>query len=789
MSWKSITDTTEGDTYALAASELVTRLEGQLAAVEQFLADSEEAALTDPSLAEMRSKIEAAYQGAQETLDYIGQQDLDAVGDFYAVGALANVSGGLNLVINTNDPRDSITAVADFYRAVDVPNSDDALAIEDITEREAFIADRRAAWATGRVEESLNALETANAFAEASLEFRKAQIDPDYTPDPNRSFESIAGMNDEGRKVMTMSIYDDVKGLAHDPVDYEALLIYENMQSMRYTDIEENPGRLMDEEMQARVQQINMNVLARAVSGEYGETIKMQGFRDDKFDVSTMDPRMAMATFLNLSNVTFNPIDYTYGATSYQGIDPNYLLPNDEYVGQFLAEDFREEADQAPEQLARIRELVAESGGQLIPTERLYEAMGEDPAGPDYSKPPAQTMRRIESDIQRLEERISMLEELVADPEGRNFQDIMAERDVIGGTSVESLLLGLKSDIGKNSYGPGLDGETFQDMYDAGNFEQRLEAVMGVPMDQSKTMTFENSPLLQALNTNFQTFHPAENGAEVPTMRDGASQLGEALGARGGAVILDNHTQAEPVQFMLDSLPEIASRGSTKILIENTINLNTRTNGLGMIILNQNDPLQEFYESGDPEVLQGLKNGYALRLERIAETRDLTPEEQSQLDELHARDELERQLIEEAYTQYGIKFEFFGGGIEGRFADEFGMDARLLASNYGWDEQIRAAGEGVDNVIVWGGGAHFVDDLVGDRGDMVLDESLGYPTFSLANPGALLRDAGDYNLAPSESGRWVPNTDPMAAEAEASAPEVSPEPLDTDVAPATPLRP
>ena len=208
-----------------------------------------------------------------------------------------------------------------------------------------------------------------------------------------------------------------------------------------------------------------------------------------------------------------------------------------------------------------------------------------------------------------------------------------------------------------------------------------------------------------------------------------------------------------------------------------------------MVFLGQNDPIEEFYESGDPAVLEGLKNGYALRLERIAEIRDLTPEEQSTLDELHVRDELERKLIEEAYTQHGIEFQFFGGGIEGRFADEFGMDARLIASNFGWDEQIRAAGRGVDNVIVWGGGAHFVDDLVGDRGDMVLDESLGYPTFSLANPGALLRDAGDYNLAPSEGGRWVPNTDPAAVETSAPTPDVSPDNVEPDVAPAQHLKP
>ena len=336
MSWKSIKESTEGSSYATAASRLVTRLDGQLAALEQFLAETEDVAATDPSLADMRSKIEAVYQEVQDTLDYIGQQDLAAVGDFYAVGALAEVSNGLDVIIDPKDLTGNINAVADFYRALDVPNSEDALAIEDPAERDAFIADRRARWSSGRIEESIDASQMLNAFAEASLEFRKAQIDPSYTADPDRSFDSLAGMNDEARKVMTMSIYGDGQGMAHDAVDYEALLVYEGMQAIRYTDIEENPGSLMDEEMQARVQEINMNVLARALSGEYGDTIRIQGFRDDKFDVTSIKPRTAIASFFNHSTVTFNPIDYTYGATSYQGLTVIILCLMMNMSGSFL---------------------------------------------------------------------------------------------------------------------------------------------------------------------------------------------------------------------------------------------------------------------------------------------------------------------------------------------------------------------------------------------------------------------------------------------------------------------
>lgn len=784
MSWKHILETTQDSDYALPASKVVQRIDAQLGAIETFLAETEELSASDPSLAAMRSDIQQTYQETLETLDYVGQQDLESIGNFHAVGALANVSTSLNIIIEPGAPTEGWGPVADFYRAAAVPESEDALAIEDLAERSAYIAERRQGWAEGRMQEMIGFNQASNAFVEASLEHRKAETDSTYTPDPARNFEAIKGMNEEGRKMMTLNVYDTEAGVAHDPIDYEALIMYKNLEAMHYSDATDNAAALLSPQLQAHLQETNMNIMARALNGEYGEKIRVMGFQDQATSIDSIPAPRAMGIMINRSGTAFNPIKPPVGAMGVSGVEPEFRLPNEEYVRDFLADGFRENKANMPQNFANLSELVDQSNGERIATADIYAALGKDPSGPDYSLPPAREYSQIQNDISRLDERMTMLEDLVANPTEKNFQDVMAEQEIIGATSLEGLLTGLKRDIGSNDYDSELARNTFQEMYDAGNYQARFEAMLGVPIDKSDTMTFENSPLLQALNTNFQTFHPADaNAQDVPQMRDGSTQLGEALSARNGAIILDNHTQAEPLQFLQDSLPEIASRGSTKILLENTVNLNTRTGAMGMVLLNQNDPLEDFYETGDPSYLEALKNGYALQLERIAEVRDLTPEEQGRLDEMHLRDDLERQLIEDAYTQYGIKFEFYGSGSEGTLADEFGMDARLLTTNYGWDEQIRAAGEDVDNVIVLGGGAHFVDDIFGDRGDMVLDESLGYPTFSVANPDAHLRDTGDYNLSPTESGRWVPNGDPLAIQPEPQAPSVSQDP---SLAPMTP---
>lgn len=787
MSWKNILEITQDSDYELPASNVVQSIDARLNAIETFLAETEALAASDPSLDAIRTDIEATYQDTLETLDYIGQQDLGAIGEFHAVGALANISSTLNLIIEPGEPTEGWGPVADFYRAAAVPESEEALAIEDPAERDAYISERRQAWAEGRMHEMIGSNEASNAFVEASIEHRKAEINPTYTPDPARNLESIAGMNDEGRKMMTLNVYDKEAGVAHDPIDYEALILYKNLEAMDYSDATDNAAALLSPELQAHLQETNMNIMARAFSGEYGDKIRVMGFQDQATNVDSIPAPRAMGIMINRTGTAFNPIRTPIGAMGVSGVEPEFRLENEDYVRDFLADGFRDNKDNMPQYFENLSELVEQSNGERIPTTDIYAALGKDPAGPDYSLPPAREYSQIQNEISRLEERMTMLEDLVANPTGKNFQDVMAERDIIGAGSLERLLTGLKDDIGSNDYDNELARNTFQEMYDAGNYQARFEAMLGVPIDESHTMKFDNSPLLQALNTNFQTFHPADaNAQDVPQMRDGSTQLGEALTARNGAVILDNHTQAEPLQFLQDSLPEIASRGSTKILLENTVNLNTRTGAMGMVILNQNDPLEDFYETGDPSYLDVLKNGYALQLERIAEVRDLTPEEQSRLDEMHLRDDVERQLIEDAYTQYGIKFEFYGSGIEGVFADEFGMDARLLTTNYGWDEQIRTAGEGVDNVIVLGGGAHFVDNIAGDRGDMVLDESLGYPTFSLANPDALLRGQGDYNLSPTESGRWVDNNDPLAVQPEQQTPDINQTP---SVAPITPGQP
>ena len=787
MSWKNILETTQDSDYALPASKIVQRLDAQLDALEKFLVETEELAAGDPNLSAMRADIQETYQSTLETLDYIGQQDLEALGDFHAVGALANISSSLNIIIEPGAPTEGMGSVADFYRAAAVPESEDALAIDDSAERDAYISERRQGWAEGRMQEMIGFNQVSNAFVEASIDHRKTEIDPTYTPDPSKNFESIAGMNDEGRKMMTLNVYDTEAGVAHDPIDYQALIMYKNLEAMHYSDSTNNAAALLSPELQAHLQETNMNIMARAFSGEYGDRIRVMGFQDQATNIDSIPAPRAMGIMINRSGTAFNPIKPPVGAMGVSGVEPEFRLPNEEYVRDFLADGFRDNKDNMPQYFANLSQLVEQSNGERISTADIYAALGKDPSGPDYSLPPAREYSQIQNEISRLDERMTMLEELVANPTEKNFQDVMAERDIIGATSLERLLTGLRDDIGSNDYNSELARNTFQEMYDAGNYQGRFEAILGVPIDKSDTMTYENSPLLQALNTNFQTFHPADaNAQEVPQMRDGSSQLGEALSARSGAVILDNHTQVEPLQFLQDSLPEIASRGSTKILLENTVNLNTRTGAMGMVIVNQNDPLEDFYETGDPSYLDVLKNGYALQLERIAEVRDLTPEEQSRLDEMHLRDEVERQLIADAYTQYGIKFEFYGSGIEGTFADGFGMDARLLTTNYGWDEQIRAAGEDVDNIIVLGGGAHFVDNIFGDRGDMVLDESLGYPTFSLANPGAHLRDKGDYNLSPTESGRWVDNNDPLAVQPEPQTPDISQDP---SIAPMTPGQP
>jgi len=345
-------------------------------------------------------------------------------------------------------------------------------------------------------------------------------------------------------------------------------------------------------------------------------------------------------------------------------------------------------------------------------------------------------------------------------------------------------------------------------MYEESNFDGRVEALLGVPLDKSRSMTYEGSPLLQAFEINFHTFHPPKlNASEVPSVRDGTSQLGAALSERGGAVIIDDHYESEPMQFMYDSLAEIASHGPVTILLENSGGF--RPEG-GLIDLTRTyDPLEIFYETGDPSALDqyasfrlvelserneitqlldrqesGLSEEDQARLSLLQkryptsnpEDTRLSPDEETKLTELEDRQALFKKMIVEGYNEHGIQFQFFGGKQEENFDKEFGFEARMVTTNIGWDQKFENASEGYDNVVIFGGGAHFVEGLGGvDHGKMGLDENRGYPKFSLANPGGLLRGQGDYNLAPTESGRWVQTSDPLAVEMNAPTPTVAPD--------------
>lgn len=105
MSWQSITEITEGSQYADAADKVVNRIESQLSALETFLVETEELAATDPNLAKMRADVEALYNDTVSTLEGISQEDLEGAGNFYAVGALSQISTGLQLTIDIPDPR------------------------------------------------------------------------------------------------------------------------------------------------------------------------------------------------------------------------------------------------------------------------------------------------------------------------------------------------------------------------------------------------------------------------------------------------------------------------------------------------------------------------------------------------------------------------------------------------------------------------------------------------------------------------------------------------------------
>lgn len=760
MGWQSVVDRAKGTEYEASSSQLVQKLETQLQAIESFLQESRQSAATDPALAAMRGKIEESYNQAQATLAYLGQDDnMDRLSTFQNMGAIASVSYGLDLVVDPND-RGGITAIKDYERAVDVPNEDGAKELTGDEERAAYIAERRSRFAA-RIDEFTHESVLKSQMSEASAEHWKARADANYTPDSNRSFQAIAADGVAGERLASLN-----RSPGHivslKPADRDALAMYNALDSLRQT----VPYSLstMSPELRDEVANINMNVIARAYAGEYGETFKLRPGtdRDIHAGAGNFEPGRMDFDIGRMAGVTSNPLQPYFMYDVQGGLKDEYAMPGrtQDYYAEFFNEGLPRDDNALSAASGEMLRRVENSGGERIPSEQIYAAMGLNESGPDFSGPSASTDRRIHEDIARIESNVALLEELVAAPTAKDFQQTLTEHN----TSIDAVMMSLKENIGNNRYGADIAGQTYQRLYDNANFDQRVEALLGVPIRQSQTMRYESSPLLQALSRNFETFHPTPAGqTAIPEMRDGTTQLGEALAARHGAVLLDNHAKIDSTQFLHDSLPEIASRGSAKILIENAGNMSVTTGAGGLIVFGQKDPIEQYYEDGNAEHLRGLKSSFTDQLERIAQTRDLTPAEQAQLTELQQRDALFAQTIEEAYTQYGIRFEFYGGGLENRIADNFGLETRAVTTNYDWDNQFRQAAQGVDNLIILGGGAHFVDNTPGiNSGRMVLDESLGYPTFAAGNTEGLFH--GDYNVTPSATvdGRWTSSTEPPA---------------------------
>lgn len=767
MGWQSVKDRANGTEYEASARELVEKTEAQLKAIESFLQDTRQSAASDPRLSAIRSDVEASYNQARSTLDYLGQQDGANLSTFQRMGALASVSQGLNLVVNP-DGQGGVTAIGDYQRALDVPNEEEAKALTDPAERQAYIDQRRQTF-VGRVDEFTEEARLNARFAEASVEHLKSRADPTYTPDAARSFESIGAEGQAGQRMISLNRGRDAI-VSLDPVDRDALSMYHSLDALKRTVPNSLNG--MSPELRSEITEINMNVVARAYAGEYGPRFNLRPGQDRAITVgpeSVNSPRMTY-NLGTAAGVNYNPLNpfLTHDPTG--TVNEASRLPGDalNYYTQFFSEGLTDQRDQAASRNTALMELMQRSGGERVPSAEIFTSLGLDPKGPDFAAPPAASARRIEESFSRLEGNVALLEQLVANPTGQDLQKTLADRNM----TVDSLLMELKQNVGRNNFMPGIEHDTYQRMVDQANISGRVEALLGVPIEQSQNTRFDTSPVLQAMSRNFEHFHPPPQGqTPVPQTRDGANQLGEALSARGGAVIMDNHVRPESMSFLRASLPEIASRGTARILLENA-GSNTGTAAGGLIVLNQQNPLQKFYETGDASHLQSLKSSFTAHLENIAERRALTPAEQVQLGQLRERDAETIRTIEEAYTQYGIKFEFLGGAQEGQVSDNFGLEARGVTSNFGWDRQIRDAAREVDNVIVFGGGGHFTEGLPGhNTGPMVLDESLGFPTFSAGDTQGLFK--GDYHVDPGPGERWTstPET-PAPAAAPSAQPEI-----------------
>lgn len=759
MGWQSVSDRAVGTEYEASSKELVQKVETQLQAIERFLEESRQSAASDPHLGAMRADIEKTYNQARQSLAYLGEEsNTGQISTFQQMGGVASVSQGLLLVVDPSDNRGT-TAIKDYERALNVPNEDEAKAITDPDALKAYISERRTGFAN-RVDEYTTEASLNARLSEASTEHLKSRANPAYTPDPARSFEAIAGEGAAGRRMVSLNSGSG-SIVSLDPVDKDALAMYGALDALKRT----APSSLdtMSPELGNEIAEINMNVVGRAHIGKYGDTFKMRPGQDETIQSGpqNVDPRAMVYSVGRTAGVTFNPLDPTMNYNAMGDIIEGSKMPGNTYnhYSQFFSEGMSAQGDHTAQRGTALMELMQRSGGERVPSSEIYQTLGLDPKGPNFSATPASTSRRIEENIRDIDSKVALLEQVVANPTGADIQKTLAERNM----TVDSLLVDLKENVGRNPYQGTTDAEAYQKSYDAANIDRRVEALLGVPIDQSQNTRFNSSPALQALSRNFEHFHQTPpNQTSVPQTRDGANQLGEALEARGGAIVMDNHLRPEAVNFLRDSLPEIASRGSAKILIENADNTRTVEAG-ALVVLNQNNPLEQYYATGDASHLQGLKSSYTAHLENIAERRALTPAEQIQLGQLRERDAATISLIEEAYTQHGIKCEFLGGPQEGKVMENYGLEARGVSTDFGWDQQIRAARKEVDHVIVFGGGNHFAEDLSGrvSSGRKLLDESLGYPTFSAGDTQG--RFKGNYHVDPGSGDRWVSTPETPAA--------------------------
>lgn len=754
MSWKNaLTGVTEGTVYAPSSQELTATLDAQLGAIESFLQESESAAKTDPHLTEIRQNAQDAYQQAQSTLSYIGEQDMGQIGAFNALGAVANVSYGLNLIVSPEDSR-SIDVINDFTRASNVPMEDKApkISLEGAGRehqefaRSFYIGTRRGSF-EDRTEAFSQESITLSKFAEASLERAKAANDPSYQVDPARSFDALAQSGENGQRMVTLNGFGGDKKISLDPVDQDAIALYGSLDALRKM----SPDLLKDipPDIQHQISETNMNVVARAFSGKYGNDFSIEGSSMERNSISldNLEPWEAASALVTRSAAMINPLNSFMAHNSSGDLESEFLMPNRaaEYYEQYLTAGLPKNDEEV---LATLQGLVTDSNGERIPSADIYAALGMDPQGPDFSKPPLRELEEIDTKFTSLEETVGLLENLVADPTGQNIKDALAAQ----GLTIDRALMKLKENVGENPFSQDMERDAYQALYDDARIDERVEKLLGVPIENSRQMEYGSSPLMQALSTNFNHFYPPQQGAAIPSAPDGTGQLGAALAQRGGAIILDHHGKADPIEFMRDSLPAIAAQGSAVIMIENATNWSTSNVG-GLLLLNQKNNLELYYETGDAAHLDGLRDAETVRLEQLQKNGTLDAAGQADLAERLDRETAFKDLITTAYEDHGIKAQFYGGGLENAVSDNFGYGMRAVTTNFNWHGQIEKAAQGTDQVIILGGGGHFFEnESVLRSGEMGLDESFGFPTFAIGDTEGLFK--GEYNISPGAGGSW-----------------------------------